>query len=77
MQFTTTLTQTEARMRRERSGSFMLTLGWIILGFAVMLGVFWYNSVKDGDLLWRAMTGSIGFIGVVLIGLGNYFRKFA
>ena len=77
MQFATTQTQTEARMGRERNASFMLTLGWIILGFAVMLGVFWYNSVKDGDLFWRAMTGSIGFIGAVLIGVGNYFRKFA
>jgi hypothetical protein len=77
MQFTTTQAEIETRMSRQRNGSLMLTLGWIILGFAMMLAIFWYNSVKDGDLFWRAMTGSLGFAGVVLIGLGNHFRRFA
>jgi hypothetical protein len=77
MQFDTSQTEIEARMARQRNGSLMLTCGWIILGMAFVLGLFWYNSVKDGDILWRAITGSIALIGVVLIGFGNHFRKFA
>jgi hypothetical protein len=77
MQFTSTQAEIETRMSRYRNGAVMATCGWIILGFAFVLALFWYNSVKDGDLFWRALTGSTAVIGVVLIGVGNHFRRFA
>lgn len=77
MQFTTTQADNEIRMSRYRNGSLMLTCGWIILGFAIMLGLFWYNSVKGGDIFWRALTGSVAVVGVILIGLGNHYRRHA
>jgi hypothetical protein len=77
MQFTTTQAEIETRMSRYRNGSLMLTCGWIILGFAMMLALFWFNSVKGGDIFWRALTGSVAAIGVVLIGLGNHYRRYA
>jgi hypothetical protein len=56
-------------------GSVMITLGWILLWFDALVGVFFFQSLRDGSMWWPIWIGVQGFIGVALVIAGTRYRR--
>lgn len=56
-------------------GSIMLTLGWILLWGDAMLGIFFFQSLRDGSAFWPIWLAIEGLIGLVLVVMGTRYRR--
>ncbi|HEX8924965.1 MAG TPA: hypothetical protein VF786_04195 [Terriglobales bacterium] len=65
----------DRRLAELQRGSVAMVVGWIILGMAALCGLLFFQTFRDGTLLWRNMTLVMGAIGFVLVLWGNYRRK--
>jgi hypothetical protein len=66
--------QEDARLRQQRTGSQAMILGFVILGFAAVLGIYNFADLREGTRLMLSMSGGLAFIGLVLIAFGEYKR---
>jgi len=66
--------QEDAAIEGRRSGSLMMVLGWIILGMAALVGIFVFNAIRDGDMMWPTFAGILGVIGLGLVIAGARAR---
>jgi hypothetical protein len=66
--------QEDAQLRQQRTGSQTMVLGFVILGMAAILGIYNFVDVREGTHLMLSMSGGLGFIGLVLIAIGEYKR---
>ena len=62
-------------VENRRLGSIMLTVGWILLWFDVMLAVYFYSSVRDGSMFWPTWVAVEGIIGLGLVIAGTRYRR--
>ena len=58
-----------------RSGSTLLVIGWILIGWAAMTGIFIFNSVDIGSGTWVWSTVALTLVGLLLIGAGMRMRR--
>jgi hypothetical protein len=55
-------------------GSVMLTIGWILLWMDAILGVFFFQSLRNGSMFWPIWLAVEGVIGLVLVIMGTRYR---
>ena len=60
---------------RYRQGSTMLVLGWILVGWAAMLSIYFWSSLAVGSSMWLWVIGVLGVVGLVMVGVGTNMRK--
>ena len=56
-------------------GSVMLTLGWILLCGDAILGVFFFQSLRDGSMFWPVWLAIEGVAGLALVVMGTRYRR--
>ena len=56
-------------------GSIMLTIGWILLWMDAILGIYLFQSLREGDKFWPIWLGIEGVIGLALVILGTRYRR--
>ncbi len=62
-------------MEMDRKGLVMVTIGWILLAFDGIVGVWFFVSLRSGSLFWPAWVVIEGFAGLVLIFWGSRLRS--
>jgi hypothetical protein len=62
-------------VENRRLGSIFLTLGWILLWGAGVLGVFFFASLRDGSMFWPIWLTVQGLAGLVLVIMGTRYRR--
>ena len=55
-------------------GSVMLTIGWILLWGDAMLGIFFFQSLRNGSMFWPIWLAIEGVIGLGLVIMGTKYR---
>ncbi len=55
-------------------GSILLTIGWILLWMDALLGMFFFQSLRNGSWFWPIWLGIEGVIGFVLVIMGTRYR---
>ncbi len=66
--------QEDARLQEQRVGSQTMILGFVILGMAAILGIYVFVDIREGTHLMLAVSGTLGLIGLILIGYGEHKR---
>ncbi len=56
-------------------GSIMLTIGWILLWMDAILGVFFFQSLRDGSMFWPVWLTIVGVLGLALVVMGTKYRR--
>jgi len=56
-------------------GSIMLTIGWILLWMDALLGVFFFQSLRNGSMFWPIWLAIEGVIGLALVIMGTRYRR--
>jgi hypothetical protein len=56
-------------------GSVMLTIGWILLWMDAILGVFFFQSLRNGSMFWPIWLAIEGVIGFALVIMGTRYRR--
>lgn len=56
-------------------GSIMLTIGWILLWMDAILGVFFFQSLRNGSMFWPIWLAIEGVIGLGLVIMGTKYRR--
>ena|SRR5215471_13855144 len=56
-------------------GSVMLTIGWILLWMDSILGVFFFQSLRNGSMFWPIWLAIEGVIGLALVIMGTKYRR--
>jgi hypothetical protein len=62
-------------VENRRLGSVFLSLGWILLWFDAMLGVFFFISLRSGSWFWPIWLGIEGALGLALVMMGTHYRR--
>jgi hypothetical protein len=62
-------------VENRRLGSIMLTIGWILLWMDALLGVFFFQSLRNGSMFWPIWLGIEGVLGLALIMMGTRYRR--
>jgi hypothetical protein len=62
-------------VENRRLGSVMLTLGWILLWGDAVLGVFFFQSLRNGSMFWPIWLAVEGVIGLALVMMGSRYRR--
>lgn len=66
----------ETRVQHNRQvGSFMLVLGWILMGLNGIAGIFVFQDIREGTHMWLAWSTVVGIISLALIALGTIKRR--
>ncbi len=61
-------------VENRRLGSVLLTVGWILLWMDAVLGVFFFNSLRDGSWFWPIWVGIEGVLGLTPVLMGSHYR---
>lgn len=65
----------DATTENRRLGSVLLTVGWILLWGAALFSIFFFISLRDGSMFWPVALGITGLLGLVLVLMGNHYRR--
>src|SRR5208282_3385213 len=68
-------TAIDETMENRRLGSALLTLGWVLLWMDAGLGIFFFDSLRDGSWFWPIWLSIEGAIGLVLVIMGTRYRR--
>jgi hypothetical protein len=60
---------------RYRQGSTLLVLGWILIGWAALLSIYFWSSLAVGSSMWLWCIGVLTVVGLVMVGAGTKMRK--
>jgi hypothetical protein len=74
-EFNRSRSEVDQALGSRRSGAVLLTLGWIFLGMAALLGVFAFNAIRAGDKMWPIFTGIVALVGLICLTSGSIFRS--
>ncbi len=67
--------ETDMRVEGARLGAVTKTVGWVLLGFAMILGIYTFIDVREGTDLILWTVGILAVLGFVLIAVGNHRRS--
>ena len=56
-------------------GSIMLTIGWILLWMDGILGIYFFQSLRNGSMFWPIWLAIEGIAGLVLVIMGTRYRR--
>ncbi len=62
-------------VENRRLGSFLLTVGWILLWMDAILAMFLFVSLRNGSWFWPIWLGIECVLGVVLLIMGTRYRR--
>lgn len=68
-------TTQDNRLDSQHTGSVLLTVGGILLGMALLLGIYTFQDIREGTstLLWTVSVLTV--IGLVLVAFGAWKRN--
>lgn len=62
-------------VENRRLGSILLTVGWIFLWMDGLLGIYFFQSLRNGSSFWPVWLGIEGLLGLVLVIMGTRYRR--
>lgn len=65
----------DATMEQERLGATLITTGGVLLGMALILGIYNFSDIREGTYLMLAISGSCAFLGLFLMAVGEWKKK--
>ncbi len=65
----------DARVEGLRTASVTLVIGWVVVGFAVMCGIYLVQTYREGTEVWRVMDFVMFAIGLTLVMVGSRRRR--
>ncbi len=65
----------DAKMRAQRRGSIALAVGWTLLSFAMLMGIYVFQDVREGTRFMIGYSGAIGLAGIITAGYGHRVRR--
>ena len=65
----------DAKVQAQRRGSIALAVGWTLLCFAMLVGIFVFQDYREGTHLFIAYSGIIALLGVLSVGYGQHLRR--
>ena len=68
-------TEADSAMEGRRLGSVLLVLGWTLLWMDVLLGIYFFISLRDGSMFWPVWLAVEGLAGLVLVIVGTHYRR--
>ena len=65
----------DAKTQAQRRGSIALAVGWTLLSFAMMMGIYVFQDLREGTRFMIGYSGAIGLVGVLTAGYGHRLRR--
>jgi hypothetical protein len=65
----------DAKLQAQRRGSVALAVGWTLLGFAMLVGIFVFQDLREGTRLFIGYSGVLALAGAILLGYGTRLRR--
>ena len=65
----------DAKTRAQRRGSIALAVGWTLLSFAMLMGIYVFQDVREGTRFMIGYSGAIGLVGIITAGYGHRVRR--
>lgn len=65
----------DARVAIQRRGSAALAVGWTLLAFAMIAGIYVFQDIREGTFFFRLYAGVLALAGLVIIGYGHHLRR--
>ena len=65
----------DARMRAQRRGSIALAVGWTLLVFAMLMGMYVFQDLREGTRFMIAYSGAMAMAGIMTVGYGQHLRR--
>jgi len=65
----------DAKTRAQRRGSIALAVGWTLLSFAMLMGIYVFQDVREGTRFMIGYSGAIGLVGIIAAGYGHRVRR--
>ncbi|HWR36101.1 MAG TPA: hypothetical protein VN622_09560 [Clostridia bacterium] len=65
----------DAEIDAQRTGSLLLTLGWLVLAVDALLGIYAFPAIRDGSQSWLWLVAILGVIGFTLLVAGSVKRS--
>jgi hypothetical protein len=65
----------DARMRAQRRGSIALAVGWTLLVFAMLMGMYVFQDLREGTRLMIAYSGAVAMAGIMAVSYGLRLRR--
>jgi hypothetical protein len=65
----------DARVAIQRRGSAALAVGWTLLAFAMIAGIYVFQDIREGTFFFRLYAGVLAVAGIVIIGYGQHLRR--
>ena len=65
----------DVKVALQRRGSAALAVGWTLLAFAVITGIYFFQDVREGTFFFRIYASVLAFAGLVIIGYGQHLRR--
>ena len=65
----------DAKMAAQRRGSVALAVGWTLLAFAMITGIYIFQDLREGTRFFVHYAGVLALLGLMSIGYGNRLRR--
>ena len=65
----------DVRMQALRRGSVALAVGWTMLAFAMLMGIYVFQDLREGTRFMIVYSGVIAAAGMVTAGYGQHLRR--
>jgi hypothetical protein len=62
-------------MAAQRRASVALAVGWTLLAFAMMAGIYIFQDIREGSRLFIDYSGVLALLGLMVIGYGGRLRR--
>jgi hypothetical protein len=69
------LAKEDETLAQERLGSGLITVGGVLLGMAMILGIYNFTDFREGTHLMLAVSGSCGLLGLLLMAIGKWKKN--
>jgi hypothetical protein len=66
----------DAKMAAQRRGSVALAVGWTLLAFAMIAGIYVFQDFREGTRLFVHYAGVLALLGLMMVGYGRRLRRF-
>ena len=65
----------DAKMAAQRRGSAALAVGWTLLAFAMIAGIYVFQDIREGSRLFVDYSGVLALLGLMVLGYGRRLRR--
>ena len=64
----------DAKVAAQRRASVALAVGWTLLAFAMIAGIYIFQDIREGSRFFIVYSGVLALLGLTVIGYGRHLR---